>query len=77
MSVRERVMRKESPEVGRSAGDAVKSDRREALKTLGRFAIYVSPAMSVLLPGSTDAHHQPGHTVNCKNFPGSPYCSQL
>ena len=67
-------MRKESPEGGKSADDAVKSDRREALKTLGRLAIYVSPAMSVLLPGRTDAHHKAGHTANCKNFPDSPFC---
>ena len=52
-------------------------DRREALKTLGQFAVYVSPAMTVLLPGEADAHHKPGHTDNCRNFPGPLYCSPL
>ncbi len=40
----------------------VNPDRRQALKTVGRFAVYVSPAMTVLLKGQlADAHHKPTH----------------
>jgi hypothetical protein len=57
--------------------DPVDPDRRKALKALGQFAVYVSPAMTVLLPGEADAHHKPGHTANCRNFPGPLYCSPI
>ncbi|HEX2257441.1 MAG TPA: hypothetical protein VHG92_12205 [Afifellaceae bacterium] len=40
--------------------------RREALKTIGRFAVYVTPAMTVLVQGA-EAHHRPGH---CRSGPG-------
>jgi hypothetical protein len=70
-------MRNELPQ-GRKPGlESVDPDRRKALKTLGQFAVYVSPAMTVLLPGKADAHHKPWHTDNCKNFPGHEYCSPL
>lgn len=45
--------------------------RREALKTIGRFAVYVAPAMTVLVKGA-DAHHRPGH---CRaGPPGDALC---
>jgi hypothetical protein len=36
--------------------------RREALKSIGRFAAYVAPAMVVLVSGAR-AHHKPGHPI--------------
>jgi len=45
--------------------------RREALKAIGRFAVYVAPAMTVLVTG-VDAHHRPGH---CRGGPpGAKLC---
>jgi hypothetical protein len=45
--------------------------RREALKALGRFAIYATPAMTVLIRGA-EAHHLPGH---CRaGPPGEKQC---
>lgn len=45
--------------------------RRQALKAAGRFAAYMTPAMTVLLQGTpADACHKPGHPPN----PGQP-CS--
>ena len=68
-------MSNELPQGEKTDLGSVNPDRRKALKILGQFAVYTSPAMTVLLPGKADAHHQPGHTANCKNFPNSPYCS--
>ena len=45
-------------------------DRREALKALARFAVYVTPAMTVLVKGA-EAHHRPGH---CRAGPGAGEC---
>jgi len=51
-------------------------DRRRALMSMGRFAAYVAPAMTVLVPGNdAEAHHETGHTSNCQNFPNSPFCA--
>lgn len=44
--------------------------RREALKALARFAVYVAPAMTVLVKGA-EAHHKPGH---CRAGPGGGAC---
>ena len=55
----------------------VDPDRRQALKALGQFAVYVSPAMTVLLPGKADAHHRPEHTNPCDQTPRPPGCSPL
>lgn len=46
-------------------------DRREALKTIARFAVYATPAMTVLVRGA-EAHHLPGH---CRaGPPGEKQC---
>ena len=53
----------------------VDPDRRKALKALGQFAVYVSPAMTVLLPGKADAHHNPEHTAKqCAKKPWLSIC---
>ena len=45
--------------------------RREALKTIARFAVYVAPTMTVLVRGA-EAHHRPGH---CRGGPpGDKLC---
>ncbi len=57
-------------------------NRRQALKAFGRFAVYVSPAMTVLLKGdSASADHNPnsnpGHGVDpgrCNNKPWLSIC---
>jgi hypothetical protein len=60
------------------ADGVVDHDRRRALVSMGRFAAYVTPAMTVLIPGDeTKAHHQAGHTSNCRNFPNSPFCASF
>jgi hypothetical protein len=56
---------------------SVDPDRHWALKTLGQFAVYVSPAMTVLVPGNANTDHKPWHSANCKNFPGPLHCSPL
>jgi len=74
-------MRKPRPQgtredCGKAGLGPVDTDRREALKTVGRLAVYVSPAMTVPLPGRADAHHNPGHTKpDCSQNPRSPHCS--
>jgi hypothetical protein len=68
-------MSDELPQGEKADLQSANPDRRKALKILGQFAVYTSPAMTVLLPGQAHAHHQPGHNSNCKNFPDSPYCS--
>ncbi|MEE9587566.1 MAG: hypothetical protein V3V97_06040 [Hyphomicrobiaceae bacterium] len=35
--------------------------RRDSLKEIGKYAAYVAPAMIVLIPGETNAHHKPYH----------------
>ncbi len=48
-------------------------NRRQALKTAGRFAAYMTPAMTVLLKGTpADACHKPGH----QDVPGQA-CSPI
>lgn len=42
------------------AAPAEDRGRREALKSMAKFALYVTPAMTVLVKGA-DAHHRPGH----------------
>jgi len=49
-------------------------NRRQALKAAGRFAAYMTPAMTVLLKGTpADACHKPGHQPtpgqNCSGTP--------
>ena len=44
---------------GKAGPDPLDPDRRQALKAVGRFAVYVSPAMTVLLKGDpASAHHK-------------------
>ena len=69
-------MSRELPQDKKPDADPVNPDRRRVLKACGRFAVYVSPAMTVLLPGKADAWHKPGHTGGCQSHPESPYCSQ-
>ena len=65
-----------SPQGGKFEAEAVDPERRETLKRLGKFAVYASPAMTVLSHGKADAHHKPGHTANCKKHPDSAGCSR-
>ena len=44
-----------------SQDDAKDISRRDSLKEIGKFAAYVAPAMVVLIPGETNAHHKPYH----------------
>jgi hypothetical protein len=49
-------------------------NRRQALKAAGRFAAYMTPAMTVLLKGTpASACHRPGHRPtpgqNCSPIP--------
>jgi hypothetical protein len=63
------------PQGKKSDPDPVNPDRRKALKTVGQFAVYVSPAMTVLLPGKADAHHNPVHTAKqCEKKPWLSFC---
>ena len=65
-------------DAGKAGLDPVDPDRREALKTVGRFAVYVAPAMSVLLKGDpAGADHGPDHrggTGRCNNKPWLSFC---
>ncbi len=66
MSTREAVMSHELPDGKKSDLEPINLNRRKALKALGlQYAVYVTPAMTVLLPGKADGHHRPGHTPNC------------
>jgi len=49
-------------------------NRRQALKAVGRFAAYMTPAMTVLLKGTpAEACHKPGHQdVPGQNCSGTP-----
>ena len=70
-------------DIGKAGLGPVDPDRRQALKAVGRFAVYVSPAMTVLLKGDpTSADHagnsDPGHDPNgqgrCRNKPWLSFC---
>lgn len=75
-------MRNELPQGRKSDLESVDPDRRKALKAIGQFAVYVSPAMTVLLKGDpADANHAgnspPGHGTGqgrCKNKPWLSIC---
>ena len=81
-------MRSQTPQgagndLGKAGPDPLDPDRRQALKAVGRFAVYVSPVMTVLLKGDpVGADHagnsQPGHNSNgqgrCNNKPWLSFC---
>jgi len=60
----------------------VDPDRRQALKAVGRFAVYVAPAMTVLLKGDPagadhNSNSHPGHGTGqgrCNNKPWLSIC---
>jgi hypothetical protein len=73
--MRNRTPQGAEKDLAKAGLDPVDRDRRKALKALGQFAVYVSPAMTVLLPGEADAHHKPSHTANCPDNPSVHTCS--
>lgn len=60
--------------------DRVDAERREALRTIGQFAVYVAPAMTVLLKGHPagadhNSNSNPGHGQGrCTNKPWLSVC---
>ncbi len=71
-------MRKQTPQGARNDLGKAGIDRRQALKTVSRFAVYVSPVMTVLLKGEpAGAHHKPNHSGGggqCNNKPWLSFC---
>ena len=67
-------------DLARADRGPIDPDRRQALKAVGRFAVYVSPAMTVLLKGDpAEAHHKPtqsggGGKGRCKKRPWLSFC---
>lgn len=55
--------------------------RRKALQAIAGLSLYVAPSMTVLLPGTANAHHEPWHQSagnggnNCKGWAVGVNCS--
>ncbi len=80
--MRNRTPQGANTDLDKAGPGPVDPDRRQALKAVGRFAVYVSPAMTVLLKGDpAGADHNPnsnpGHGVDpgrCNNNPSLSIC---
>jgi len=80
--MRNRTPQGANTDLDKAGPGPVDPDRRQALKAVAHFAVYVSPAMTVLLKGDpADAGHNPnpppGHGVDpgrCNNNPSLSIC---
>lgn len=81
--MRNRTPQGAKKDLAKAGRDPIDPDRRQALKTVGRFAVYVSPAMTVLLKGdpvsadhagNSDPGHDPNGQGRCNNKPWLSFC---